>query len=269
MTTGEKITQCRKGINMTQAELAEELGVTRQAVSRWESDLAFPETDTLIKMSKLFGCSVDWLLNYNESETTNNYSEKNKDKNFCDFFKGLYFEYKSKRTVGNLPLVHINIGLGRVAKGFFSVGLVSVGVISVGLVSLGLLAIGTVGLGFISLCALAAGVFSAGAVSLGIIALGGVAVGLFALGGAAIGLFACGGYAQGFYIAIGGWATGKIAVGDTAYGEWITLSEGEYAERAGEFSDCLGKVPAIWTVFTDWCKSLYAGVANGFIKLGG
>ncbi len=52
--------QKRKG--MTQVELAETLNVTRQAVSRWEGDPAFPETDTLMKMSRLFGVSCDYLF---------------------------------------------------------------------------------------------------------------------------------------------------------------------------------------------------------------
>ena len=64
MTTGEKITKARKELGLTQEELAGKLGVTRQSVSRWESDLAFPETDKLVTMSKLFDCSVDYLLKY-------------------------------------------------------------------------------------------------------------------------------------------------------------------------------------------------------------
>lgn len=44
MTTGEKIAALRKKNNMTQEQLAEVLGVARQSVSRWEMDVAFPET---------------------------------------------------------------------------------------------------------------------------------------------------------------------------------------------------------------------------------
>ena len=44
MTTGQKIYECRKNAGLTQEELAEKLGVSRQAVSKWESDAAFPET---------------------------------------------------------------------------------------------------------------------------------------------------------------------------------------------------------------------------------
>ncbi len=63
MTTGEKIAALRKKKNLTQEQLAEILGVTRQSVSRWEMDVAFPETEKLIKLSKLLDCSIDFLLN--------------------------------------------------------------------------------------------------------------------------------------------------------------------------------------------------------------
>lgn len=62
MTTGEKLAMLRKGNNITQEQLAQLLGVTRQSVSRWEMDLAFPETEKLIRLSKLFSCSIDFLL---------------------------------------------------------------------------------------------------------------------------------------------------------------------------------------------------------------
>lgn len=63
MTTGEKIAFLRKKADLTQEQMAEILGVSRQSVSRWEIDMAFPETDKLIKMSKLLHCSIDYLLN--------------------------------------------------------------------------------------------------------------------------------------------------------------------------------------------------------------
>lgn len=63
MTTGEKIASLRKKNNLTQEQLAEILNVTRQSVSRWEMDVAFPETEKLIKLSKLLDCSIDFLLN--------------------------------------------------------------------------------------------------------------------------------------------------------------------------------------------------------------
>lgn len=71
MTTGEKIALLRKQKSMTQEELAEILNVSRQSVSRWEMDVAFPETDKLIRLSKLFECSIDFLLNNDVQEDSN------------------------------------------------------------------------------------------------------------------------------------------------------------------------------------------------------
>lgn len=63
MTTGEKIALLRKKKGLTQEALSEQLDVSRQSVSRWEMDVSFPETDKLIKLSKMFECSIDFLLN--------------------------------------------------------------------------------------------------------------------------------------------------------------------------------------------------------------
>ncbi|MDE7380414.1 MAG: helix-turn-helix domain-containing protein [Clostridia bacterium] len=67
MTTGEKIYQLRKKALITQEEFAEKLEVTRQAVSKWESDTAYPETDKIIKIAELFGVSCDYLLKENQT----------------------------------------------------------------------------------------------------------------------------------------------------------------------------------------------------------
>ncbi|MBO5294094.1 MAG: helix-turn-helix transcriptional regulator, partial [Clostridia bacterium] len=68
MTLGEKLSRLRKEYNYTQEQLADILGVSRQSVSKWESDIAYPETDKLIKMGKLFECSMDYLLNEENSQ---------------------------------------------------------------------------------------------------------------------------------------------------------------------------------------------------------
>ena len=62
MSMGSKLAQARRKHNLTQEQLAERLGVTRQAVSRWESDTAYPETDKIVRMSQLLDVSCDWLL---------------------------------------------------------------------------------------------------------------------------------------------------------------------------------------------------------------
>ena len=68
MTLGEKLSKLRKEYNYTQEQLADILGVSRQSISKWESDIAYPETDKLIKMGKLFECSMDYLLNEDITE---------------------------------------------------------------------------------------------------------------------------------------------------------------------------------------------------------
>ena len=62
MTTGEKIAALRRENNMSQEALGEKLGLSRQAVSKWEADQAVPTMDNLMELSKLFGVSVDTLL---------------------------------------------------------------------------------------------------------------------------------------------------------------------------------------------------------------
>lgn len=63
MTTGEKLAALRREKGFTQEQLAETLHVSRQSVSRWEMDAAFPETDKLVRLSRLLNCSIDFLLN--------------------------------------------------------------------------------------------------------------------------------------------------------------------------------------------------------------
>lgn len=62
MTIGEKILNLRKARGWSQEELAERIGVTRQAVSRWESDSAKPDADKIVALCDLFGVSADYLL---------------------------------------------------------------------------------------------------------------------------------------------------------------------------------------------------------------
>ena len=62
MTLGQRIQELRKQQNLSQEELGTRLGVSRQAVSRWEMDGAVPDMDKLIAMSKLFSVTLNDLL---------------------------------------------------------------------------------------------------------------------------------------------------------------------------------------------------------------
>ena len=62
MTTGEKIAALRREKGLSQEGLGEQLGLSRQAVSKWEADQAVPTMDNLVELSRLFGVPVDTLL---------------------------------------------------------------------------------------------------------------------------------------------------------------------------------------------------------------
>ncbi len=62
MTMGQRIAEERKKLGLSQEALGDKMGVSRQAISKWEADGAVPEIDKLIGLSKLFGVSVGWLL---------------------------------------------------------------------------------------------------------------------------------------------------------------------------------------------------------------
>lgn len=63
MKFGEKLSFLRKQNGMTQMELAEKLDISRQAVSRWEQEMSEPSTENLVSIGKLFGVSIDDLVN--------------------------------------------------------------------------------------------------------------------------------------------------------------------------------------------------------------
>ncbi|MDD6160773.1 MAG: helix-turn-helix domain-containing protein [Oscillospiraceae bacterium] len=66
MTIGQRIAQKRKELGLSQEGLGEQLGVSRQAIYKWESDAALPEVEKLITLSRIFSVSVGWLLGVEE-----------------------------------------------------------------------------------------------------------------------------------------------------------------------------------------------------------
>ena len=68
MNLSEKITQLRKQAGWSQEELAHQLQISRQAVSKWESGQSIPDTDKIIQLSQLFHVSTDYLLLDQEME---------------------------------------------------------------------------------------------------------------------------------------------------------------------------------------------------------
>ena len=73
-TLGRRIQEGRKAVGLSQESLGERLGVSRQAVSKWEADAAVPELENLIAMSRIFGVTIGALLGV-ESEAAEDRSE--------------------------------------------------------------------------------------------------------------------------------------------------------------------------------------------------
>ena len=60
MKLNEKIYDCRKKAGLSQDALAEQIGVSRQAVSKWEIGSAQPDLDNIVALAKVFGVTTDW-----------------------------------------------------------------------------------------------------------------------------------------------------------------------------------------------------------------
>lgn len=88
MNFGENLQNLRKMSHISQEELAEKLNVSRQAISKWESNDCYPETEKLIKICEIFNCSMDTILKgkvQKQNETTKTSYEKIMNK----FSKGI------------------------------------------------------------------------------------------------------------------------------------------------------------------------------------
>ena len=222
----EKLHLLRRERGLSQEELAEMLDVSRQAISKWESGQTYPEIEKLVTLTEIFGVTMDSLV---KNRPLQYVGARNRGGASPFEHRARWsYEYKSRRKLFGLPLVHINVGagarrargilaIGMISQGFLSIGLISMGLLSVGILSAGLIGVGTFALGFL---------LAVGAISVGAIAIGAIAVGLIALGGVAIGMFATGGLAVGSHVAIGDHAYGHIAVGRVVDGvrEFIDTS---------------------------------------------
>ena len=76
MKLNEKILYCRKRLGLSQEALAERIGVSRQAVSKWETGDAEPEISKLRSLAQVFGVTTDWLLSDAEPDEQHNKTEE-------------------------------------------------------------------------------------------------------------------------------------------------------------------------------------------------
>lgn len=86
MNLSEILKKIRKENSLSQEQLAEKLGVSRQAVSKWESNQAYPEMDKVIQITKIFNLNIDDLLNQDISEINSEKKSKNTINKYIDSF---------------------------------------------------------------------------------------------------------------------------------------------------------------------------------------
>lgn len=86
MSFRKNLEYLRKGKKLSQEDLGYKLGVSRQSVSKWESGAAYPETDKMLAMCKLFDCTLDELMNQNMQEEQ---IEETRKYTFNDFIKSV------------------------------------------------------------------------------------------------------------------------------------------------------------------------------------
>lgn len=87
-TLGMMISSLRKERGMTQLELAEKMGVTDKAVSKWERDLSFPDINSIPKLAEVFDVSVDDLMQV-KTETKENMNKNKVDEIIDTALKGI------------------------------------------------------------------------------------------------------------------------------------------------------------------------------------
>ena len=223
MTLGEKIYRLRSEQGLSQEAFGDSLGVSRQSVSKWETDQSLPELEKIVAISDLCGVSTDYLLKdgiereneverIGNSDTENIYTEEAINAPYYRTVRPRY-EYKSKKTIKGLPLVHVVYGMGRPAKGIFAIGVRATGIVSIGILSAGVFSLGILSAGILAFGTIAVGLIALGSFAVGIIALGAITAGIFCIGATNFGEFCFGALSYGRQVAVGDEAHGRIAIG--------------------------------------------------------
>ena len=130
MKFGDKLIALRKKKGLSQEELAEKLGVSRQSVSKWESNNTYPETDKIVQICNIFECTMDDLINDNITDVES-IERKNKNNinvmvdSFLDFitktinmFSRMKFTSGFKCVIEMIIIALIMLTLGYLFVGF-------------------------------------------------------------------------------------------------------------------------------------------------------
>lgn len=104
---GDNLQFYRKQKEMTQEQLAEQLEVSRQTISKWESGTSYPEMDKILQLCDLFSCSMDTLMRGNAAETQMEDSEGYE----------LHMEKRRKNITIGVALLIFDVALNQILSG--------------------------------------------------------------------------------------------------------------------------------------------------------
>lgn len=108
---GIKISELRKKSAMTQSELAEALGVSAQAVSKWEIGSSYPDISLMPKLAKILNTSIDYLLIDENLPETRYENPTESKKNINDMILKIKVLDKGDKVNLNLPLALFKMGI--------------------------------------------------------------------------------------------------------------------------------------------------------------
>ena len=106
----ERLYQLRKGRGISQEELANAVGVSRQAVQKWEAGASTPDLNNLSALAGYFSVTLDYLVRGVEPEAPQ--AAPAERTVIHNYYTPYHYEYRSKCTLLGLPLVHIHLGYG-------------------------------------------------------------------------------------------------------------------------------------------------------------
>ena len=256
----KELQRLRKTAGISQEELGEKLGVSRQTISKWEGAQAYPDMLNLIAISRHFGVSVDELISGEQAEVKAAEhviapEEKSEGRSF-------HCEYKSRLSIKGVPLVHINYGFGDYrAKGIVAIGNISTGILSIGLIAKGFLSIGVLSVGLLAVGVISLGLFALACIAAGIISVAGIAIGVMTLGGVALGVVSIGGCALATHISVGGVAMAPVSVGFIVNGDSVMVLK-EIGEISQVTADSVKELintqyPGMPSLLKEWATLIF------------
>lgn len=110
-TLGNRIYQLRREKNITQEAMAEHLGITAQAVSKWENDLSCPDIALLVQLAGMLDVTVDQLLSGEEKAVTQYVPAENRKKMEDMMLRVVVNTTKGDKVRVNLPMPLIKVAI--------------------------------------------------------------------------------------------------------------------------------------------------------------